>query len=490
MSSALESASREDLLMLIGLLQRQVAAAEVRAEAAEAQAAELAVANERLTARMAELERRLGRNSGNSSMPPSSDVFGRPEKKPQPRSGRKRGRQPGTDGSGLAMTERPDATDDHVPAACTGCGSTLYQGDSVGFERRQVRDIPLSTVKITEHRAHRCRCACGTVTAEAMPGQIAGSPSSYGPNLRALAVYLLVFQHIPVERTAQLIKDVTGAEVSTGWVASLLGEAAGLVADSVNLIRALLVMGHVLHADETTTRIGSVRRWLHVACTDFLTLLHLAPRSRAGADAGGVLPNYRGVLVHDSLSLYAGYPHCTHQLCGAHLIRELTAAEEDFPHQMWHQQIRWALAGLNTQAVRVRAGEIGEITPEALLLHLEAFHHGITVGLSEHPRAPGRKQSPARNLLERLRDQAHSILRFADDPLHVPFTNNCGERSLRPVKTQLKISGCHQSEHGATAWLAVRSYLDSARKHGLSAFEAIHRAFTGNLWMPPLDQAA
>lgn len=320
----------------------------------------------------------------------------------------------------------------------------------------------------------------------------AGSGS--GPGRRAgrktgTAPWADFHQHIPVERTAILIADVTGAEVSTGWVASLLPEAADLVEDSLNLIRALLMMGHVLHADETTTRIGSTRRWLHVACTDFLTLLHLAPRSRKGADMGGVLPHYRGVLVHDALSLYAGYTSCTHQLCGAHLIRELTAAEEDFPHQDWHRQIRWALAGLNTQAVRVRTGEITEIAPEALL-HLNAFHHGITVGLSEHPRAAGRKQSTARNLLERLRDQAHAVLRFADDPRHVPFTNNCGERALRPVKTQLKISGCHQSADGATAWLAVRSYLDSARKHGLSAFEAIHRAFVGNLWMPPIEQAA
>ena len=468
---------------MIGLLQRQLAAV-------EAQAAELAAANERLTARVAELERRLGRNSGNSSMPPSSDTFGRPEKKPQIKSGRKRGRQPGADGGGLSMVEKPDVTEDHVPAACTGCGEMLGKGDSVGFERRQVRDIPLTTVKVTEHRAHRCRCACGTVTAGPMPEEIAGSPSSYGPNLRALAVYLLVFQHSPVERTAIPIRDVTGAEVSTGWVACLFPEAADLVEDSLHLIRALLVLGHVLHADETTTRIGATRRWLHVACTDFLTLLHLAPRSRAGADLGGVLPYYRGVLVHDSLSLYAGYTHCTHQLCGAHLIRELTAAEGDFPDQRWHQQIRWALAGLNTQALRVRAGEIDGITPESLLLHLEAFHHGIAVGLSHHPRAEGRKQSTARNLLERLRDQAHAVLRFADDPLHVPFTNNCGERALRPVKTQLKISGCHQSADGATAWLAVRSYLDSARKHGISAFEAIHRAFTGNLWMPPITQTA
>jgi transposase len=386
------------------------------------------------------------------------------------------------------MVADPDVVEEHLPTACSGCGGGLGPGDSVGFERRQVRDIPLTTVTVTEHRAHRCRCACGAVTAESMPGPVAGSPSSYGPNLRALAVYLLVFQHIPVERTAILLRDVTGVEVSTGWVASLLPEAADLVADSLNLIRALLTMGHVLHADETTTRIGSVRRWLHVACTDFLTLLHLAPRSRKGADAGGVLPHYRGVLVHDSLSLYAGYGACAHQLCGAHLIRELTAAEEDFPDQTWHQQIRWALAGLNRQAVRVRNQEIAEITPGALLLHYEAFHQGIKVGLSLHPKVPGRKQSPARNLLTRLRDQAHDVLRFADDPRHVPFTNNSGERALRPVKTQLKISGCHQSDTGATAWLGVRSYLDSARKHGLTAFEAIHRAFTGNLWMPPIAQ--
>ncbi|MFD0009161.1 DUF6444 domain-containing protein [Streptomyces sp. NPDC127178] len=163
MSVGLESASREVLLALIGLLQRQ--------------SKELAAANERLATRVAELERRLGRNSGNSSMPPSSDTFGRPEKKAQAGSGRKRGHQPGAGGSGLSMTEKPDTTEDHVPAACRDCGDVLDKNDSIGFERRQVRDIPLSTVTVTEHRAHRCRCACGAVTAEPMPGQIAGSPS-------------------------------------------------------------------------------------------------------------------------------------------------------------------------------------------------------------------------------------------------------------------------------------------------------------------------
>ncbi len=127
------------------LFQRQVAAAEVRAGEAEVQAAEPAVSDERLAAQVWSWS---GVLAGTRATPryrrlrASSGVFGRPEKKPQPRSGRKRGRQPGTGGSGLVMAEKPDATEDHVPAACSGCGSTLDQGGSVGFERRQVRDIP------------------------------------------------------------------------------------------------------------------------------------------------------------------------------------------------------------------------------------------------------------------------------------------------------------------------------------------------------------
>jgi transposase len=172
---------------------------------------------ERLSARVAELELRLNLNSGNSSMPPSSDTFVRSEKKQPAKSGRKRGRQPGAPGSGLGMAEVPDEVEDHLPAACGGCGKRLSSGDGVGFSRRQVRDIPLVTVTVTEHRAHRCRCeGCGAVTTAPMPEQVAGSPSSYGPNLRALAAGLLVFPHLPVERCAQLIADVSGARVSPG----------------------------------------------------------------------------------------------------------------------------------------------------------------------------------------------------------------------------------------------------------------------------------
>ncbi|MBB5495696.1 IS66 family transposase [Nocardiopsis metallicus] len=495
MPSGLETASREDLLALIGVLHEQnTALRQHLAQQTEeitrlkAENEQLRADNARLTTRVAQLERRLGRNSGNSSLPPS-DLFDKPERAPAKKSARKRGRQPGAEGFGLPMVENPDQVHDHLPATCTGCHAELDPASSIGYQRRQVRDIPLVTVQVSEHRAHTCACQCGSITQAAMPQELAASPSSYGPHLRTLAVYLLVFQHIPVERTAQLINDLTGAKVSTGWVSHLLGEAHALVSDSLNLIRALLTLAHVLHADETTTRIKDQRCWLHVACNEHLTLLGLAPRSRAGANTLGVLPGFTGTLVHDSLALYSGYT-CAHQLCGAHLIRELTAAEQDHPGQHWHRQIRSALATLAREAGRVRCGQAEHIPAGVLLAQGELFHHGIAVGLSCHPRAQGRKQSPARNLLERLRERAEQVLGFSDRPHLVPFTNNLAERALRPLKTQVKISGCHQSRQGAAAWLGVRSYIDSARKHGVSAFEALRRAFTGQLWMPPIPASA
>jgi transposase len=227
MSAATDpAASREDLLALIALLREQnvalaerCALLEERAVLVEEQNAQLIAANERLTKRVAELERRLNRNSGNSNFPPSQDVFGllkkdKPEAKPKPEA--KRGKRKGAAGAGLGMVENPDKIRDHRPRACGDCGARLRGAPSVGFARRQVTDIPVVTVKVTEHRLHKVRCGCGHTTSAQAPEGLAGAPASYGSNLRAPAVYLVVFHHVPVERAALLIADLTGAAVSTG----------------------------------------------------------------------------------------------------------------------------------------------------------------------------------------------------------------------------------------------------------------------------------
>lgn len=347
---SLETLSREDLLVLIAMQQRTID--------------ELKSANEQLRARVEKLESEAGRNSENSSMPPSSDGSNRAERSKVPSAGRPRGKQPGAPGTGLALVADPGEVLDVFPPSCAGCGSHMVGGASVGFARRQCHDIAPVSVVVTETRWHQVRCGCGRITAAAIPDEVPDAPV-YGTQLQALAVYLLVYQHIPVERAAKRIRDVTGAAVSTGWVSSLLPKAATLLVPPLKLIAALLVLGHVLHAGETTTNVAGKRCRLHVACTDSLSLLTLGPRSKAGAARAGVLTGFTGTMVHDALWLYNGFPRASHQLCCAHVMRELTACDQRWPGEIWGPQIRWAIAEMIKAAAAARAEGLDRSRPRS-----------------------------------------------------------------------------------------------------------------------------
>jgi transposase/uncharacterized coiled-coil protein SlyX len=440
---------------------------------------------EALQAEVVELKRRLGRNSGNSSQPPSADGPGvSPSRVARRRSGRKPGKQLGAGGSALLQISDPDEVIDHVPAACGGCGADLVGASAAGMVRRQIHDIPTIAPVVVEHRLYRRRCTCGTTTTATAPAGVSAA-AVYGPNLRALAVYLLVFQHVPVARTAALIADLTGAHPSTGWISSQLSAVADVLIDVEKLIKSLIVLAHVIHVDETTSNINGARWWLHVASTDTLTAYHLhRSRGRVAVTEFDVLPAFRGTVVHDALSVYDAYPDARHALCCAHITRELVAAAQADPDQVWPEQALRALHGLNTAAHQARHQQLAAIPPEIADPLLRSWRHAIRVGLAEHRRVPGRRQSKTRNLLERLRDRDHQVLLFARD-LAVPFTNNQAERDVRPTKTQLKISGCHRSETTATAWLRIRGYISTLIKHGENVLHRLHDAITGNPWTPP-----
>jgi transposase len=477
--SGLAEMSREELLALVSAQARTIEVLTARLEALEARVGELEAEN-------AELKRRVAQNSRNSSKPPSSDG---PEQAVPPRSlrrkgGRKPGKQQGAQGFSLELTDDPDEIVDHLPGCCSGCGAGLAIAAQAGVVRRQVTDIAPAVVTVTEHRLHRRRCGCGTITTASAPAGVAAAPASYGPNLRAWVVYLLVFQHIPVARVVELVADLSGARPSPGWVCQVLRDTAAALAEVEKLIRTLLTAAHILHADETGAKVTGARWWLHVASTDTLTTYHLdRSRGRTAITELGVLDGFDGVLVHDCWAPYNAYLDCAHALCGAHIVRELLAAAETHPDQHWPGQAIDTLFALNTAAHHARDQGHDHIPPEIADPLLRAWHHAIRVGLAQHPASQGRKQSKTRNLLERLRDRETDTLRFAHD-LSVPFTNNQAERDLRPTKTQMKISGTFRSETSATAWARIRGYVSTARKNGITAFDAILSAITGNPWTP------
>jgi transposase len=442
-----------------------------------------------LRTRVADLERRLGQNSKNSSLPPSSDRFSGKGRRSPRGSGRKPGKQPGGPGAGLEMSADPDEVVDHCPAACGGCGADL--GDpaagatTAGYVRRQVHDLPEPVAAhVREHRLHRLWCRCGhTTTAPAPQGVTAAV--QYGPRLIALVAYLVVVQHLPYERAVALVADLyPGLAPSTGWACTAVARTADAVRPACQVIADLLRAAAVVHADETSTSIAGKRWWLHVACTPTLTAFHLDPsRGRTAVTAFGILPGHTGVIVHDALSVYDAYTTATHGLCGAHLIRELVAAGQANPDQVWPDAALDALSDLLTATHTARDAGQHVVPPEVLDPLLHRWRHAVRVGLAVHPRAPGKKQSPTRNLLQRLRDRADQVLLFAHD-LTVPFSNNQAERDLRPAKTQIKISGCHRSEAGARNWLTIRAYASTCRKNSIHILTALHDALTAKPWTP------
>jgi hypothetical protein len=317
------------------------------------------------------------------------------------------------------------------------------------------------------------------------------APISYGLNLQAFAVYLLVFQHVPVHRCAQLIADLTGARPSDGFIHGMLTRAAKAVDEAVKTIKALILLAAVVGFDETTLRVGPAgqKRYVLCAVTGYLTLFHLGGRDLETFIEFGILTQFHGIAVHDRYAVYDNKTFKTlagHQLCTAHLLRDLKAAAELDPSQQWPAQADNALRKLIKawhKACDAGQTEIPATIRDPLI---DLLHQAVLVGLSDNPRNPGGAtagQSDARNLLECLRDRQADVTRFCHDTRVFP-TNNISEQAVRPEKTQQKISGRLRSEKVTKARLSLRSFIATARKNNINVMTALRDALAGHAWTP------
>jgi transposase len=280
-----------------------------------------------LESKLADLEERLGRNPRNSSMPPSAEGLSKPpvpSRAERRAAARKQGKQPGAPGKHLAQVAEPDQIISHAPVSCTSCGSGLEDAEVVDVEHRQVFDLPDIRLVVTEHIAERRRCQCGCTTKAGFP-KAAIAPACYGPGIRALAAYLAVHQHLPMDRMSQLFGDVLGAPVSVGALAQMVTEAAGAVAPFLDVTRTLLQGAPAVHFDETGGRVEGSLHWVHSASTDRLTLIECHKRrGRVAMDDFRVIGEMSGVAIHDGWKPYRHYD-VDHALCNAHHLRELIA---------------------------------------------------------------------------------------------------------------------------------------------------------------------
>lgn len=415
--------------------------------------------------------------SKNSSKPPSSDGYAKPAPKSRRRrSGKKRGKQPGTAGKNLPQVENPDKIVPHAPDQCERCGDSLADAPVTHVIRRQVFELPPVKPIVTEHQAERRKCTCGCETTAQFPDEATG-PTCYGPNVRALICYLVVRQHVPVKRVAELMRDAYGIPVSTGTIVAMVKQGAAMLEDFLASVREQLGEAPVAHADETGLRVEASLHWVQSVSTRFLTLYYVhKQRGTKAMDAMGVLATLTGVLVHDGYASYRTYTAVTHALCNAHHLRELDAIA-DVEGQSWATDMVALLADTWHEVLDAKESGATSFAAEKLASIRAAYDTIIAAGHVANPApAPsgkrGRtKKTKAANLLGRLDAHADAVLRFVTN-FDVPFDNNEAERQVRMVKVQQKISGGFRTKAGATAWLDVRSYLATVMKNGVNPLGA------------------
>jgi transposase len=384
----------------------------------------------------------------------------------------------------------PDSVARYEPECCEGCGGGLGDAELVGLERRQVFDLPRETrLEVSEHQALQRRCGgCGVVSAGVFPGQVR-APTQYGPRLCAYVLYLSVYQHVPYERIRRLVADRYGALLSTGTLQAIVARGAAGLEPFREEVRVQLEGAAVVHFDETGARTAGKLHWVHEASTGTLVLYGLHERrGQEGIDALGVLPGFSGVAVHDGWTPYRTYSDCLHALCNGHHLRELTAVEER-GGQPWANELACLLVELKDAVETAKDAGQTTLEPDTLAGYRTRYRQIVAAGLIENP-APeptgkrGRpRQGPTRSLLLRLHDYQDDVLRFASD-FNVPFDNNQGERDLRMIKLQQKISGCWRSREGAEAFLALRSYIQTAKKQGQDILAVLQAAVEGRPWLP------
>ena len=449
-----------------------------------------------LAERIQKLEDQLAKNSRNSSKPPSSDGYDQGGPRPKSlrkRSRRKSGGQPGHPGETLKAVEKPDFIKVHRVQECQHCGQSLQRRKAIGHEKRQMFDLPKVQIRVTEHRAEIKTCSgCGKETCAPFPREVSKAVQ-YGPEIKAQMVYLNTEQHLPLERTCDLLEEFYNHRLSEGTIVTACAEAAQKVEKSNEAIKEHLVAYEAVgHFDETGMMVNGVLNWLHTASTSLLTYYAMHPkRGSAALDEINILPRFKGRAIHDDLASYFQY-EVEHALCNAHHLRTLLFLWERYP-QKWVQDLIELLSKIKEKVEALKRKAETALSVRQANAFSKAYDELVKKGLRANPsskknrRKPGQrgrlKQSPARNLLLRLREHKEAVLAFMYD-FKVPFDNNQAERDLRMMKVKQKVSGGFRSISGAQNFCTIRGYLSTARKNGVKALAALRLVFVCTPFLP------
>ncbi len=440
---------------------------------------ELKAENIELKSEIATLKAQREKTSQNSHKPPSTDTFRKKVQNSRKKSNRSQGGQVGHKGSTLTSFETADIIIGHHLANCVFCGTALEEEGKIS-DCRQVVDIPVTKMEVTQHEVYENICPfCKESNKASFPEGIT-QPAQYGSRLKGFISYLSHHQLIPYRRIQELIESLYTHHLSTGSIANFTKSLhLGLEGYEAS-VKIALLNSSSMHVDETGMRIDQQLAYLHVRSTDKLTYFYAhAKRGRIAMEEEGFLNQYVNTLIHDRLSSYNMYGE-THGLCNAHILRDLKYVEELGAE--WAAQI----ATLLVQIKRQKEAKGGNLTDRYRTKCLNKYIKIIRVAKLKceiafkqnlpHKARGKPKRTAEHNLLIALDKHKVDILRFMYH-FEVPFDNNQAERDLRMQKLRQKISGCFRSMIFAQYHARIKGYISTLKKQGLDVLEYLSKAF-------------
>jgi transposase len=429
----------------------------------EQEKAELEAKNKELQERLSRFEKPI-KDSHNSHIPPSLEnpkaQAARRTRSLRPTSNRHTGGQPGHEGSTLLMSDTPDIIQTHIPSYCSHCGLSLSETQGKEIETRQSIDIPLPICPIvTNHVIIEKTCSCGKCNRGTFPAHVKPGVS-YGVNLHAVVGYLSTVQHIPFKRLVSTIKDFYGIEISQGTISNILNRMRKQSRSGYEAIRQVIEKSPVVGADETGEQLNGSLHWMWVFQNALVTYLFQHPsRGKVAIDEHFPKGFPESILVTDRHSSYFNLETAGHQICLAHILRELVYLGELDKEQKWSSDV---LELLQDSINQRKEKPFDEIDFGSIEERFKALMEQDTSFLDKQFQA----------LQKSLIKHQQNVFRFLEH-IDVPYENNSSERSIRPIKVKQKVSGMFKSKQGADAFCQLYSIVDTARKNNQDPFKAL-----------------
>ena len=424
-----------------------------------------------LLAKVASLEAELAiyknkKNSNNSHIPPSQDQNrAKRNQSLREKTGKKPGGQIGHEGTTLEFNTPIDEVVEHIPNYCNNCGNDLSGVTEILIEGRKVIDIPIIQPVCIEHRIYRKVCSCGHCMESEFPAYVAAS-LQYGPNVESLVGYLHGRQYLPYKRMKELFTDVMNLPISVGGINSVLTRITQKALPWYEQIKKRIGQSTFAGTDETSVKVNGQNDWIWTWQNDDLTFI-VHSDNRGGRTIEEQFPNGLPLtgLVHDRYACHFNCEASYHQMCLAHLLRDLKYITELYEGKCeWAIQMKALISealALKKVMIPIQYYQPNEKRNE-LVTKLEQLLHSTLH--NDH--------SKAKTLLKNLAKHQNSVLNFLWHP-QLPPDNNGSERAIRNIKVKQKISGQFKSDQGADCFATLRSVIDTTIKAGQNVLAAL-----------------